>query len=320
MTSLHERSEETHRVGPPQRSSITLQHVATLSVDEALGALDATREGLSTAEAARRRSTVGPNVLALRKVTVIGVLARQVRNPLLVLLVGAATISGFTGDPTDAVIISAVVALSVGLGFFNEYRSELAAEALHDNVRHETVAVRDGVGAAIDVADLVPGDIVEISLGAVVPADLRVLEATQLECDEAVLTGESAPREKSPLPAATSDTPLDLSSCAFMGTIVHQGSATCLVRQPTLSQQLAELREAGLVTTRRDAKQIFYSLTDARAGKMIAALEEIFCDDETRSLLKSRSQPAQKADREPARLALGSSQFAKVHLGGRSPK
>jgi Mg2+-importing ATPase len=229
MTSLHERSEETHRVGPPRRSSITLQHVATLSVDEALGALDATREGLSTAEAARRRSTVGPNVLALRKVTVFGVLARQVRNPLLVLLVGAATISGFTGDPTDAVIISAVVALSVGLGFFNEYRSELAAEALHDNVRHETVALRDGVGAAIDVADLVPGDIVEISLGAVVPADLRVLEATQLECDEAVLTGESAPREKSPLPAATSDTPLDLSSCAFMGTIVHQGSATCLV-------------------------------------------------------------------------------------------
>jgi DNA-binding transcriptional ArsR family regulator len=92
------------------------------------------------------------------------------------------------------------------------------------------------------------------------------------------------------------------------------------IRQPTLSQQLAELREAGLVTTRRDAKQIFYNLTDARAGQMIAALEEIFCDDETRSLLKSRSQPAQKANREPARLALGSSQFAKVHIGGRSPK
>lgn len=90
------------------------------------------------------------------------------------------------------------------------------------------------------------------------------------------------------------------------------------IRQPTLSQQLAELREAGLVTTRREAKQVFYSLADARAARLIAALEEIFCSDEMRSLLRSRSLPAQKSDQHSSRMALGSSQFARVQQRGRS--
>jgi P-type Mg2+ transporter len=196
-----------------------------MSAADALSALQTTSEGLSTEEAANRLTAGGHNVLASRRVTAFGVFVRQVRNPLLILLLGAAVVSGATGDPTDAVIISTIVMLSVGLGFFNEYRSELAAAALHANIHHETVVLRGGVREQVDVADLVPGDVVEVSVGAIVPADLRLMEVTQFECDESILTGESLPASKSAAAAVVGDAPLDLPSCAFMGTIVHQGSA-----------------------------------------------------------------------------------------------
>ena len=209
--------------------ALDLRTAAAQPFEETLTALATTAKGLSAAEAARRLQDFGPNVLATRTVTAFGVLGRQLRNPLLILLLGAALVSGVTGDPTDAVIISTIVALSVGLGFFNEYRSEVAAAALHANIHHGTVAWRDGVQQQIDVADLVPGDVVEISVGAIVPADLRLIEATQLECDESVLTGESIPADKSSAAVTIGDAPLELASCAFMGTIVHQGSAKGVV-------------------------------------------------------------------------------------------
>ena len=122
-----------------------------------------------------------------------------------------------------------IVGLSVGLGFVNEYRAEKAAEALHSQIRHQAVAVRDGRLSSIDVTALVPGDLMELRLGDIVPADIRLLEATGLECEESVLTGESLPAEKdtSAVPAGT---PLaELSGCALMGTVVSAGSGTGVV-------------------------------------------------------------------------------------------
>ena len=113
-----------------------------------LTVLDATESGLSSDEAARRLSKFGPNVLSSRTVTVFGVLGRQLRNPLLILLLAAAVVSAATGDVTDGGIIAAIVVLSVGLGFVNEYRSEVAVAALHANIRHEALVWRDGTSAA----------------------------------------------------------------------------------------------------------------------------------------------------------------------------
>ena len=208
---------------------LDLRHAAAQSPDETLTALGTTSEGLTSDEAANRLARVGHNVLASRRVTLFGVLVRQLRNPLLILLLGAAMVSGVTGDPTDAIIISSIVVLSVGLGFFNEYRSELAAAALHDGIHHQTIVWRDGTSRTIDVADLVPGDVVELSVGNIVPADMRLIRATQFECDEAVLTGESVPAEKSAASAEPGDSSVDLPSCSFMGTVVHQGSARGVV-------------------------------------------------------------------------------------------
>ncbi|MEO8697919.1 MAG: magnesium-translocating P-type ATPase [Acidimicrobiales bacterium] len=208
---------------------LDLRTAAGQTAEATLASLASRAEGLTSASAGERLRRIGPNVLPSRRVTAFGVLGRQVRNPLLILLLGAALISGATGDPTDAVIISSIVALSVGLGFFNEYRSELAAAALHANIHHETVVWRDGSRRQIEVSGLVPGDVVELSVGAIVPADIRLIEATQFECDESLLTGESIPAAKSSVQAAPGGAALDLASCAFMGTIVHQGSAKGVV-------------------------------------------------------------------------------------------
>jgi P-type Mg2+ transporter len=223
------------RVAPPaapawsQRSPLDLAAAARRPVRVVLQELGSTPTGLTSGQAANRLGTVGRNVLASHRVTALGVLGRQLRNPLLLLLLAAAGVSAATGDPTDGAIIATIVALSVGLGFINEYRSELAVAALHANIRHQALVWRDGAQQRLDVRDLVPGDVVALRVGDVVPADLRLLEANRLECDEALLTGEPVPAVKTADPAPPGDSTVDLPSCAFMGTVVHQGAGRGVV-------------------------------------------------------------------------------------------
>ncbi|HEV8423997.1 MAG TPA: magnesium-translocating P-type ATPase [Actinomycetes bacterium] len=212
-----------------QRPALDLAAAARHPVDAVLHELGSTQTGLTSDQAARRLATVGRNVLASHKVTALGVLGRQLRNPLLILLLAAAGVSAATGDPTDGAIIAAIVVLSVGLGFINEYRSEVAVAALHANIRHEALVWRDGRQQRLDVRDLVPGDVVALRVGDLVPADLRLLEADQLECDEAVLTGEPMPAVKSAATVPAGDSAVDLPACAFMGTVVHQGAGRGVV-------------------------------------------------------------------------------------------
>ena len=209
-------------------ASPNLVRCAALAVDDVLATLATRKSGLTSSEVATRLEAFGPNALACRRVTLLGVLIRQLRNPLLLLLLAAAIVSAVTGDVADGGIIVTIVALSVGLGFVNEYRSERAVHALHANITHRADAWRDGELASVDVLDLVPGDIVELGVGNLVPADLRLIEVRQLECEEAVLTGESTSSIKTIAPTV-SDSTTDLASCAFMGTVVHQGSGRGVV-------------------------------------------------------------------------------------------
>ena len=208
--------------------SLTLATSASLKADAALEQLESVPTGLTVEEAAQRLITFGPNALATRNVTARGVLVRQLRNPLLLLMLAAAAVSAATGDATDGGIIALIVMLSVGLGFANEYRAERAVSSLHAKITHTANVWRGGEVAAVDVRDLVPGDVVDLRLGDIVPADMRLLEVNQLECEEAVLTGESTSAAKTTDPS-TSDSDMDLPSCAFMGTVVHQGSGKGVV-------------------------------------------------------------------------------------------
>jgi Mg2+-importing ATPase len=216
-------------VGLPPAGELDLARAAREPVDAVCDALVSGHDGLSVDAATRRLAAFGPNALLTRRVTAFAVFVQQLRNPLLILLLAAAAVSGATGDVTDAAIISAIVLLSVGLGFVNEYRAAQAVAALHGDIRYRALVTRGGVQHDVDVTTLVPGDVVGLRVGDVVPADMRLIEVNHLECDEAVLTGESLPASKSSAPCSGGDSAVDLPSCAFMGTVVHQGSATGIV-------------------------------------------------------------------------------------------
>ena len=227
---------------------------ATSPADDVLRGLGVTAaQGLPGAEVARRQARYGPNSVSSHRARLLPVLWHQLRSPLLALLLIAAVASYFVGEKSDAVIIGVIVGLSVGLGFVNEYRAERAAEALHDQIHHEAVVIRDGHHASVDVTALVPGDIVELRLGSIVPADVRLIEATNLECDESILTGESLPVEKATDPVAPGTALAELTGCALMGTVVHGGSASGVVVTTGTRTEFGKIA-AGLRTHQLDTE------------------------------------------------------------------
>lgn len=214
-----------HAADPPG-----IRTAAARPVDEvALGLGVSVLDGLGPDEVGRRRQRWGPNVMPAHRARPLPVLWHQLRSPLLGLLVAAAGLSYVVGEGGSATIIGTIVALSVALGFVNEYRAEKAAEALHSVIRHRTVVLRDGRTGTADVTELVPGDVVDLRLGDVVPADVRLVTTAGLECDESVLTGESQPVDKDSAAVPGGTALAELTGCALMGTVVHAGRARGIV-------------------------------------------------------------------------------------------
>jgi Mg2+-importing ATPase len=210
-------------------SSVAAAEAAALEVSDVFARLGSGTGGLTADEAGRRLRAVGPNAVRSYRARAWPVLLSQLRSPLLLLLAVAALASAFLGQGSDAVIIGVILVASVGLGFFNEYKAAKTAEALHSSIRHRCVTWRDGHPRTVDVTELVPGDVADLELGRVVPADLRLVAVSGLECDESVLTGESLPAEKSVKPVAAGSPLAELGCCALMGTVVRAGSGTGVV-------------------------------------------------------------------------------------------
>ena len=210
-------------------AELTSERVSTAPVPEVLDWLDGSADGLTSSEVASRLVRDGPNALRTHRVSAIAVLGRQLRSALLVLLAATAALSFFLGDSTQAGIIGAILVASIALGFVNEYRAERATAALHSSVHHTVLARRDGHFIQVDVADLVIGDVIRLALGEVVPADVRVIEATGLECNESILSGESTAAEKWPQELRVSGALTDSTDLAFMGTIVSAGGGVGVV-------------------------------------------------------------------------------------------
>ncbi|MFE4833986.1 magnesium-translocating P-type ATPase [Arthrobacter sp. NPDC056691] len=217
-------SVQTH----PQSVQLPVARAATMPAGDVLSALGSASDGLAEAEAGRRLA-LGANVLEARRVSWPHVLVRQFASPLQGLLVAAAGMSFATGDQLNATIIATILLGSALLGFVNEYRAERTAADLHGRISHTIVVVRAGAERPLPVRELVPGDVIRIGLGNIVPADARLLEADDLEADEGVLTGESAAVEKSVHPVPAGSALADLSSCLLMGTVVHAGTARAVV-------------------------------------------------------------------------------------------
>jgi P-type Mg2+ transporter len=224
-------------------AALTADAVAAASVEQVLNWLDSAEAGLSGAQAAERLARLGPNAIRTHRVSGWAVLARQFRNAVLILLVVTAVASYFLGDRTDAVIIAVILAVSVGLGFVNEYRAERTAASLQSQVHHSAVVRRDGTFVEVDVTHVVRGDVVRLSLGDAVPADVRLIETTALECDESILSGESMGSEKSPVPVPAGVALTDMSDVAFMGTIVSAGEGLAVVYATGKDAQFGRIAE-----------------------------------------------------------------------------
>jgi Mg2+-importing ATPase len=235
------RRVKDERLARPEGIAPELLELAALAPPEVLQRLRTSERGLSDAEAARRRDEYGENKVAHEEhETLAAQLLRRLLNPLNILLLTLAAVSVLMGDREAAVIIFAMVVLSLSLAIIQERRSSQAAEKLRAMVRTTAAVVRlpetafpDATGVEpveTSIQELVPGDIVHLSAGDMIPADLRLISAKDLFINQASLTGEALPVEKHAeaqrAPAAGSE---DLGNICFMGTAVVSGSATGVI-------------------------------------------------------------------------------------------
>ncbi|MBP6845667.1 MAG: magnesium-translocating P-type ATPase [Kofleriaceae bacterium] len=218
------------RAPPPRRRPPLGVAWWAIEVAEVARGLDTDGAGLTAAEAEARLRRYGPNTLqAKAAVTRRAVLWRQLRNPLLLLLVFAAAASLATAAWIDAAIVTVIFGASTAFGYAREYAAERSAEVLSARVQLHATAIRDGAPRPVPTHALVPGDLVVLSAGSIVPADLRVVSASDCFVNEAALTGESFPAEKRPAPVAAEARLADRASAAYRGCDVRSGSATGLV-------------------------------------------------------------------------------------------
>jgi Ca2+-transporting ATPase len=203
----------------------------TLSIESAFSRLESSPEGLTSAEAARRLAEFGPNELqAAHRVTPWQILFEQFKNVLIIILLIATTLSFFLGHGLEAIAIAVIVFFAVGLGFVQEYRAERAVEALREMAAPTATALRDGQETEVPARELVPGDVIILTTGDKVPADIRLITAVNLQIVEAALTGESVAVTKRTEPLEQAELTIgDRTNMAYAGTVVTYGRGRGLV-------------------------------------------------------------------------------------------
>ncbi|MBM3123949.1 MAG: HAD-IC family P-type ATPase, partial [Chloroflexi bacterium] len=223
-----------------------------LDIPESFANLNSDQNGLAGSEAEVRFARHGANELVERGGrTPLQILWEQITATMVLILIGAAAVAGLLGDTKNTIAILAIVALYAFLGFIQEYRAEQAIAALKRMSVPNVRVLRDGKLEERSARELVPGDIVQVETGNVIPADMRLLEAVNLRIQEAALTGESEAIEKhtaalSGDPSTTSGQVLPLGdrrNMAYMGTIVTQGRGLALVVATGMDTELGRIAD-----------------------------------------------------------------------------
>lgn len=208
------------------------KHWGEMTIEQTIEELQVDpQKGLSRYEAQRRLSLVGANqLIEQKKKSPFALFLSQFSDFMVLILIAAAIISALLEEYADALTILTIIILNACLGFAQEYRAEKSLEKLKKLTARETVVNRDGILLTIEASQLVPGDIVHLQTGDIVPADLRIFEGGQLEINEAILTGESLPVKKQAREVCPKKVPLgDRKNMAFMGTVVTRGKAVGIV-------------------------------------------------------------------------------------------
>ena len=202
----------------------------SLTPDAALEQYRSSFSGLTSAEAAVRLGAYGENTINAKKsASPLLLFLGQFKSPIILIMLVATAISAATGDWLDSLIIFAIVLGSAVLSFLQEYSASNAIAKLRSHIQMQCTVLRDGTPAQVPSTRLVPGDIVKLSAGSIVPADGIVLDDLDFLVDQSLLTGEAMAVEKQSV-AIDADTELaKRKNCVYMGTTVHTGSATVLI-------------------------------------------------------------------------------------------
>ena len=198
----------------------------TSSIQKIFELLDSSEEGLSEKEAGVKAQKYGLNeIKAKERRTGLEILLSQFTNSLVIILIIASIIAYFLGEKIESLVITSIVILNAIVGFLQEYHAERALRALKKYLINRANVMREGKLVTIDVKEIVPGDIVYLNIGDMIPADIRLIKSEELNTDESSLTGESLPVLKSSVPLGQDfHLPQDLNNIAFMGTSVAGGS------------------------------------------------------------------------------------------------
>ncbi|HIG96658.1 TPA: calcium-translocating P-type ATPase, SERCA-type [Candidatus Woesearchaeota archaeon] len=214
----------------------------TLSAEETLKNLQTQKTGLSQQEAQQRLQQYGLNELqACEEISPWKIFLSQFENPIVWILVAAVVISGAIGEYLDAIVIGVILIANAVIGFVQEYHAQKAIDALKKMVSLQAIVLRDGKEKKIDATQLVPGDVILLEAGEKIPADARILELTELQLQEAILTGESVPVEKSLNPVRAEALLGDRKNMVFSGTTITSGKAAAVVCKTGMKTEIGNI-------------------------------------------------------------------------------
>jgi len=238
--------------------------------------MNTTRAGLLPEEAEKRLRLYGPNELAeKKKKTLLAMFLGQFGDFMILVLIAAAVISGIIGEASDTIAIIVILVLNAVLGFTQEYRAEKAMAALKRMAASSATVLRNNEHCSVPAAELVPGDIVLLDAGKVVPADLRIIEAARLKVEEAALTGESVPVEKHAGALSDESLPLgDRKNMLYKGTFVTYGRGMGVVMATGMETELGRI--ATLLQKEEEGKTPLQKRL-AHFGKRIALAVLVIC-------------------------------------------
>ncbi|MBS4060989.1 MAG: HAD-IC family P-type ATPase [Bacteroidetes bacterium] len=211
---------------------------------EVLENFESSLQGLELEEVETRRHKYGANELKRKnKDGILKVLWRQINNPLIWVLIGSSTLATALGKITDGMVVLAVVVVNSIIGFIQEYKAGKAIEALSNMVPENATVIRNGNIVTIPVSEIVPGDIVQVAAGDRIPADMRIIQQKNLQVEEAALTGESVPSQKT-TEAVTPDAVIGDRKCmVYSGTLVVSGTATAVVVKTGMDTELGKISD-----------------------------------------------------------------------------
>lgn len=218
-----------------------------IEAEEVMHELASTYQGLSSAEVTRRQAESGLNMLVTAKQrSKWAILLGQFKDVMIMILIAAAVISFFVGEHVDAYVIIGIIIANAVIGFLQEYNAEESMKKLAQISAQHAITIREGIHQEVDATDLVPGDLVVLEAGNIVPADGRLLKISAFKTQEAILTGESHAIEKVLRPVSGKGLlPADQLNMVFKGTIVTNGSGQMLVTSTGMQTEIGRI--AGLL-------------------------------------------------------------------------